>query len=174
GFDRTVYKSFSAQEHAWHETPVCASRTLAQLDKVCYAPVIFQERIPAQTDLRIVVVGKTLFTVAVQPHAASHTIDHPVGHRLAVGRMHGEAFELPAEIATGVQTLMQRLELIYGVVDMRLTPDGEYIFREVDPSGAWLWLEECSGLPITQTFAHYLAGCATGRRENELHSTFSA
>lgn len=162
GFDRTVYKAFSEQDDSWHETPVAGSRALTQLDKVCYAPVIFQERIPVQCDLRVVVIGKKVFPVAIR----GQEVSQPVGHRMPVGRMHGESFELPVAVTERLSLLMERLGLVYGVVDLRLTPDGQYVFREVDPSGAWLWLEACSGLPITETFARFLASHDTGSREN--------
>jgi hypothetical protein len=44
---------------------------------------------------------------------------------------------------------MDRLGLVYGAIDMRLTPDGRYVFLEVNPSGLWLFTEEPTGLPIT-------------------------
>jgi len=156
GFDRTIYKSFSSQERTWHETAVNQPETVAQLDKVCYAPVIFQERVPTQVDLRIVAINGTLFPVAIGAHAHEHKIEH----RMAVGRMRGERFELPVLIAERIRSFMQRLGLVYGVIDMRVTPDGQYIFQEVCPSGPWLWLEECTNLPITQAFASFLASQA--------------
>ena len=39
---------------------------------------------------------------------------------------------------------------------MRLTPDGRFVFFEVNPSGEWLFVEERSGQPITETFADLL------------------
>ena len=108
------------------------------------------------------VIGKKVFPVAVR----GQEVSQPVGHRMPVGRMHGESFELPVAVTERLSLLMERLGLVYGVVDLRLTPDGQYVFREVDPSGAWLWLEACSGLPITETFARFLASHDTGSREN--------
>lgn len=160
GFDRTIYKSFSTQKRTWHETSLIQPETIAQLDNVCYAPVIFQERVPTQVDLRVVVIDKTLFAVAI----GAHDHEHKIEHRMAVGRVRGEAFELPALVAERLQLFMQRLGLVYGVLDLRLTPAGEYIFQEVYPSGAWLWLEQCTNLPITQTFANFLASQAQPRK----------
>ncbi|MCX6050532.1 MAG: hypothetical protein NT075_36025 [Chloroflexi bacterium] len=153
GFDRTVYKSFSAGEQSWHETTLAQTETGMQLDKVCYAPVIFQERIPTQVDLRVVVISGTMFPIAIGAHEHEQTVEH----RMTVGRLRGASFELPATIIERIHLLMQRLGLVYGVVDLRLTPDGQYIFQDINPSGSWLWLEECTNLPMTQTFASFLA-----------------
>jgi hypothetical protein len=56
--------------------------------------------------------------------------------------------------------LIRRLGLEYGAIDLRLTPDGEYVFFEVDPSGQFLSIEQSSGLPISAAVATHLA---TGR-----------
>jgi hypothetical protein len=42
-------------------------------------------------------------------------------------------------------------------VDLRLTPNGEYVFFEVNPSGQFLFLEIDTGLPISAAVASYLA-----------------
>ncbi len=51
---------------------------------------------------------------------------------------------------------MGALNLVYGAIDMRLTPDGEYVFLEVNPAGQWLFIEERTGQPITATLANHL------------------
>jgi hypothetical protein len=35
--------------------------------------------------------------------------------------------------------------LIYGAIDMRLTPDGRYVFLEINPAGQWLFVEHRTG-----------------------------
>ncbi len=61
------------------------------------------------------------------------------------------------EVEARLRALMTRLGLVYGAIDMRLTPDGHYIFLEINPSGQWLFVEERSGQPITASFARLLA-----------------
>ena len=51
---------------------------------------------------------------------------------------------------------MGTMGLIYGAIDMRLTPHGEYVFLEVNPAGQWLFIEERTGQPITAALAGYL------------------
>ena len=45
---------------------------------------------------------------------------------------------------------------VHRAIDMRLTPDGRFVFFEVNPSGEWLFVEERSGQPITEAFAGLL------------------
>ena len=45
---------------------------------------------------------------------------------------------------------------------MIVTPDGEYIFLEINPAGQWLWIEELTKLPITEALADLLVGKTQG------------
>jgi glutathione synthase/RimK-type ligase-like ATP-grasp enzyme len=48
--------------------------------------------------------------------------------------------------------------LIYGAIDLRLTPEGEYVFLEINPAGQWLFIELRTGQPITDALvAHLIA-----------------
>jgi glutathione synthase/RimK-type ligase-like ATP-grasp enzyme len=63
---------------------------------------------------------------------------------------------LPAEVLTSLQELMKAFDLRFGVIDMALTPNGEYVFLEVNPTGQWQWLEKYTELPITIAVAEAL------------------
>lgn len=153
GPDKTIYKSFSATEHAWRETRLLKPDEVALLDSVCYAPVIFQEYILAQLDLRITVVGTDVFSVAIYSQDTSYKVDY----RMDMNNARVEAFKLPTDVIEHLQALMKRLGLVYGAIDMRLTPEGQYVFLEINPSGQWLFMEERSGLPITTAFTRLLS-----------------
>jgi glutathione synthase/RimK-type ligase-like ATP-grasp enzyme len=57
---------------------------------------------------------------------------------------------------------MRRLGLEYGAIDLRLTPDGEYVFFEVNPAGQFLFVEHACGLPISAALAARLAAGREG------------
>lgn len=153
GHDSTVYKAFSGTEEAWRETRVLRKNELRLLDSVRYAPVIFQEYIPADVDLRITVMGDEIFTGAIHSQETEYAVDF----RMAMETARMEAFDLPEEIEELIHAFMDRLGLVYGAIDMRLTPDGEYVFLEINPAGQWLFVEEGTGLPMSETFARLLA-----------------
>jgi len=44
---------------------------------------------------------------------------------------------------------------------MIVTPQGEYIFLEINPNGQWLWIEELANLPISQALADLLIDVET-------------
>ncbi|MDO8184752.1 hypothetical protein Q5424_07970 [Conexibacter sp. JD483] len=161
GYRAVIYKSFSATERDWRETRLLRPEELELLDNVKYAPVIFQEYVEAVYDLRVTVVGEELYAVAIH----SQETDYKVDFRMDVARARMEAVELPAEVQRGLSALMARLGLVYGAIDMRLTPDGRHVFLEVNPAGQWLFVEEPSGQPIADAMARLLHARDRARRD---------
>jgi hypothetical protein len=53
---------------------------------------------------------------------------------------------------------VERLGLCYGAIDLILTPDGRYVFLEINPNGQYLWIEHETGLPISQGVCDLLTG----------------
>jgi D-alanine-D-alanine ligase-like ATP-grasp enzyme len=53
---------------------------------------------------------------------------------------------------------MTVLGLRYGAIDLRLTPQGEYVFLEINPGGQFLFCEIHAGVPITRKLAAALLG----------------
>jgi glutathione synthase/RimK-type ligase-like ATP-grasp enzyme len=56
--------------------------------------------------------------------------------------------------------LAQRLELPLAGIDLRRTPDGRHVCFEVNPSPAFSFYEQRTGLPIAAAIARYLAADA--------------
>jgi len=65
---------------------------------------------------------------------------------------------LPIEIEKHLLNFMQLLGLTFGAIDMIQTPDGEFVFLEVNPSGQWLWIDDILSLGISDAVADWLAG----------------
>lgn len=151
-----IYKAFSATERTWRETRLLRPEEAELLDAVRYAPVIFQEFVPAQADLRVTVVGDAVFAAAIRPAPGAYAYDF----RMEMGTADIAAHALPAETERGLRALMASLGLVYGAIDMRLTPEGEHVFLEVNPAGQWLFIEHKTGQPITEAVAATLAGWA--------------
>ena len=64
--------------------------------------------------------------------------------------------QLPPAIERACITLVRSLGLVYGAIDFVLTPDGEYVFLEINPNGQYLWIEHLTGLPITAAIVDHL------------------
>jgi glutathione synthase/RimK-type ligase-like ATP-grasp enzyme len=153
GVGNTIFKSFSCTHAIWRETRLVRDDVLALLDAVRLAPVIFQEYVPADVDLRVTVVGERLFPAAIH----SQDTDYPVDFRMSLGQALVEPATLPAEVEEALLALMQRLGLAYGAIDLRRTPEGEHVFLEVNTAGEFLFIEERTGQAIARALADLLA-----------------
>lgn len=150
----TVFKTFSCTHEVWRETRLVTDDDLADLEAVRLAPVIFQEYIPAEVDLRITAVDGRFFTAAIH----SQSTDYPVDFRMSLGQAEVEPDSLPPEVEERLLALLDRLGLVYGAIDMRRTPAGDHVFLEVNTAGEFLFVEELTGQPIARALAEALAG----------------
>ena len=125
---------------------------LEHMDALRMAPVIFQEYVAADADLRVTIIGPHLFATAIRAAPGGYEVDYRMD-------MPGASFQeaaLPEPVAARLRDLMQRLGLVYGAIDLRRTPEGEYVFLEVNPAGEWRFVEERTGQPMTRAMATVL------------------
>lgn len=162
-----IYKAFSATEQEWRETRLLGDAEVRLLEQVRHAPVIFQEYVPAGIDLRVTVTGDAIFAAAIHSQETSYRVDF----RVDMNRARVEPFELSADVCERLTGLMRRLGLQYGAIDMRQTPEGDVVFLEINPAGQWLFVEDRTGQPITQSVSALLArGDRRGRHRPDSHS----
>jgi hypothetical protein len=46
--------------------------------------------------------------------------------------------------------------LVFGCIDLILTPDNRYVFLEINPMGQWQWVENLTGMPLVDNFTEML------------------
>lgn len=124
---------------------------LEHLEQVRYSLHLFQERIDKMFDLRVIVVGDLVFAVKIEPQVEGAKLDWRVAKNNKL-----ESCRLPDEVRDKCLQLMKELGLVYAAFDLALTPDGEYVFFELNPQGQFLWLEEALNLPIAAALATLL------------------
>lgn len=124
----------------------------ASLEGLRFAPQLFQPLLEKARELRVIVVGRELFTGAID---ASKTRRGALDWRRldSRDRVPWTRATLPAAVATRVQRLMKRLGLVAGALDFIVAPDGRHWFLEVNPAGEWGWLERDLGYDISGAFA---------------------
>jgi glutathione synthase/RimK-type ligase-like ATP-grasp enzyme len=152
GYREIVYKSFSSTEEEWRETRLLREDELYLLDHVQHAPVIFQHYVEARYDLRITAVGEQLFPAAIHSQETEYKVDS----RIDIGSAKVEGVEIPDEVEEKLVELKRRLGLVFGAIDMRLTPSGDYVFLEINPAGQFMYIEAATGLPIAKAMAEEL------------------
>ncbi|HEY0739515.1 MAG TPA: hypothetical protein VGD69_31615 [Herpetosiphonaceae bacterium] len=118
-------------------------------------PSIFQPYIEKAFELRIVVVGRRIFACAI--HSQQSDRSREDWRRYDLENTPYLPYTLPAEIEAKLLAFMDRLGLVFGSIDMIVTPDGEYIFLEINPGGQFDWIAQRTGMPIYQHVAALLS-----------------
>ena len=157
GLGNVIYKIFTATQQVWRQTRLVQPADVVDLDALRLAPVIFQEYVRAVADVRVIVVGRRTFPMAIHTRGTSYEVDF----RVSISEARTEPIELPPEVEIRLRHLMAHFGLAYGAIDLRLTDDGDWVFLEVNPAGEFLFCETGAGFPITEAVADWLADPAT-------------
>lgn len=143
------------QEMVVFTSPV-TDEDLDNLEGLQFCPMTFQENIPKALELRITIVGKQIFTAAIN----SQQLEGATYDWRKEGRalhQQWQSYDLPQIIEKQLFELMKYFGLNYGAIDMIVTPDQRYIFLEINPVGEFFWLELYPPhFPISQAIAEIL------------------
>jgi glutathione synthase/RimK-type ligase-like ATP-grasp enzyme len=135
-------------------TEVVSKRDVGYAYTVRYCPAIFQAYVPKRVELRITVVGRRVFAVEIHSQVSNHTRHD--WRRYDMAETPHMAHDLPSGVEQRCVQLVEQLGLCYGAIDMVVTPDGRYVFLEINPNGQYLWIEEATGLPISDAICDLL------------------
>jgi hypothetical protein len=134
-------------------TTLLSNDDLASLDGLHLCPMIFQELVPKQLELRVTIVGEKIFTAAVDSQMAeSSKVDWRLGSEHLTWIHHA----LPLELEHKLLVLLRRFGIGYAAVDLILTPEGRYVFLELNVNGLYNWLEDALGFTISESIAELL------------------
>jgi hypothetical protein len=154
---RAIVKTLAVSPGTALETGRIDASMLSNDPELEVAPAIYQEEIPGTRHLRINCFGERLHTALL----TSERLDW----RVAPDQ---QAAEVTCDAHLGAQVIevIRRLGLRMGIVDVKLTPDGEPVWLELNPQGQWGFLEGMCGMPLVARFAEFLA--------DEVHRAVSA
>ncbi len=141
---RCIFKPVQGGAHTRPLTP--AHLTEENLQNLACAPVTLQEEVPG-TNIRVFVAGERVLACEVRTEALDFRDDTE-----AVIQRHA----LPDPIAEQSLRVARTLDLLWTGIDYRLTPEGQYIFLEANPSPMFLGFESRCGLPLTESLAALL------------------
>jgi len=127
----------------------------SQMDKVAYAPCLLQTYVQKQVEVRVTVIGKRAFGVAI--HSQEHVAARHDWRRGDTVQLRHEPHKLPSDLEARCVALVQEMGLAFGAIDLILTPDGEYVFLEINPNGQWAWIQQlCPEIPLREALADLL------------------
>lgn len=114
---------------------------------------LFQRLIPKRLELRILIVGATIFAAEIYSQQTKHG---QIDFRKSYDDLRYGVHTLPGTLQKQLLQLMRLLHLEYAAIDMILQPDGTYVFLEANCSGQYGWIEDETHLPISKTLVDLL------------------
>ncbi len=127
-------------------------------EALVWSPGIFQEFVPKAYELRVSVFGRTCVAAKIYDQ-------DPIDWRTRQHDMKVAPYCLPEGVERKIQALMDKLGIVMGMLDFIVTPDGDYIFLEVNEQGQFLWVEDmCPEIPVLDIAARFLASGDPGFR----------
>ncbi|MEH2324301.1 MAG: MvdC family ATP-grasp ribosomal peptide maturase [Nostoc sp.] len=127
-------------------TSAVKEEDLLDAETLRYCPVVFQEQIPKQLELRAVYVNGNLFVGALD--ASEYAASTQDWRRGTKEILTWQPYQLPDKLIRCLDAFMARFGLIFGAFDFIKTPSGEYVFLEINPTGEWGMLERDLEYPI--------------------------
>ncbi len=128
---KVIFKPFSAPPTTFYGTQRLREDSLAGLSLLERAPLIFQQEIPVGKDIRVVVVGNSIFAAESSSKDLDWRLDSEVRWR---------THKLPNHLKDKLKKFMTKMRLVMGSFDFRVV-DEEYYFFEINPNGQFLFLE---------------------------------
>lgn len=133
-----------------------AMRALSAID----CPVAIQEYVPGD-DVRVYVIEGDVV-------AAARIVTGQLDYRRDpnyIERIH--KIDLPADAQRKTEAIFESLSLVCGSMDLRLTPEGELVFLEVNSAGSFLELQQALGIRISDMLADLLIARAKNVEQKE-------
>lgn len=99
--------------------------------------------------MRLTIVGRQAYPVRIDTQ-------NPVDWRVDYHNHRYTLITCPKDVLMRCYQMMDDFSLVFGAFDFIITPEGQWIFLEVNPNGQWLWLEQNLGLDISKRIVEYL------------------
>jgi len=146
---RVIYKSASGTRSI---VRLLSPGDLDRLNRIRWCPTQFQAHVTG-TDVRVHVIDQKLFATEIVSDATDYRYAARDGRPADL-----RAIDLDDAVATRCVALAADLGLPFAGIDLRRTPEGEWVCFEVNPSPGFSFYESQTRQPIARAVARYLAG----------------
>lgn len=147
-----IEKRYLKEEPRFMYTSQVLAEHLDDLEGVRVCAHLFQEKISKAMDLRVVVMGRQVFPIGIHAHSQDSALDW----RKDYAHLSYSIEHLPIEIEQKLLAMVRAFGLQYSSADFIVTPEGQYIFIELNPNGQFGWLASATGLPLAEAMANLL------------------
>ena len=124
-------------------------------DVLRLTPAIYQAQVPKALEVRLTCIGAERVAVAIDSQQESAARLDWRG--VAPDRLGMRRIDVPANVAAACDAFLAAMDLRFGCFDFVVTPQGQWVFLEINQMGQFLWIEESlPDLPLLQMFCDLL------------------
>jgi glutathione synthase/RimK-type ligase-like ATP-grasp enzyme len=133
-----IWKKEGSEALAVTETFKISAEALPDDEVLTYAPAIYQDLIVKAFDVRMVLLGTTVYSFSLR------TPNEALDWRQEVGQGHVTLEEIatPSDVERAVLAFSRAAGIEFGSLDFAVDEDGRWWFLEVNEEGQFLWLDE--------------------------------
>ncbi|TQP30143.1 MvdC/MvdD family ATP grasp protein [Vibrio cholerae] len=118
-------------------------------------PIVLQAYVDKDFEVRYTVVGEDHHVCQIQSQKSKlASVDW---RRYDIPNTPHYPIDPPVEIREKVNQFMKSLDLKFGALDFIVTPSGDWHFLEINTMGQWLWIEDLTGLGISDSIVNILS-----------------
>ena len=123
-------------------------------ETLSFSPCLFQEYICKAYELRVHVIKDCVLTCRINSQVATST--RTDWRRYSIAETPHFEHQLDTSVTKAVIEITHELGLKFGIIDLIVTPNGDHVFLECNAQGHWKWIQQLTGLKITQTVCDLL------------------
>ncbi len=144
---RAIVKAVAGSGTSQLYTRMLMEEHLAVDDHLRLSPAIYQEYITGERHVRAHCFGAHVYAVSIVSEHLDwrEHLDQPF-----------TAVTLDATVVAMLGEVLRRLDLRMGIVDLKLTRDGQLVWLEINQQGQFLFAEAMSDVNLTEAFASFL------------------
>jgi glutathione synthase/RimK-type ligase-like ATP-grasp enzyme len=147
-----IWKKDASEARAVTETFEIKADELPEDEVLTYAPAIYQEMVVKAFDVRMVLLGTTVYSFSL------HTPGGVLDWRQEVGQGHAsvEPIDTPVEVHNAVLAFARDARIEFGSLDFAVDENGRWWFLEINEEGQFLWLDDFCPAAMQQKFLAFL------------------
>ncbi len=117
-------------------------------------PITLQKYIDKNYEVRYTVVGAKHFCCKIESQNSDKAKTD--WRRYDLPNTPHYELEAPEYIKAKIDELMKRLDINYGALDFIVDKNNEWYFLEINSMGQWLWIEDLTGMKISDAICEWL------------------
>ena len=158
---RSLFKLMSQEMYDMGEegfkglyTNIITIRDLENFGETEENPIVLQEYIEKDFEVRYTKVNRQGFACKIESQMSEKAKSD--WRRYDIAHTPHSKMTVPADVEKKVDALLDVLGLEFGALDFIVTPSGEWYFLEINCMGQWLWIEQLTGLPISNAIVDWV------------------